>query len=51
MIQSVVRVLNSQNFSNRWQLLAAEPMSVNLAEFEADVGKTKGPIGPFAFTE
>jgi len=32
-------------------VLAAVPMRVNLAEFEADVGKTKGPIGPFAFTE
>ena len=32
-------------------LLAAVQMRGNLAEFETDVGKAKGPIGPFAFTE
>ena len=33
------------------QVLAAVQMRVNLAEFETDVGTTKGPIGPFAFAE
>jgi len=46
-----LRGLSGHLINKESSLLAAVPMRVNLAEFEADVGKTKGPIGPFAFTE